>query len=440
MPASDQKTQSDRPHDLRENVFLKVGRIIYLIALAAWSSTLYFLILRKTFSHEAFLHAVKSLVFIDFSKFYVAGLIAWSPDRSKLYDFPTQMLWVQNTIGTLDHPPDSIPYTPMFCVLMRLFTWLPIEKALLLAFISIFSVAFIAITTILMQKGHLKKSECIVFWILALTPVGATEIFQLGQSTFFWLGTMAIFYLCFLKKSDVFSGIALAFLALKPQYALLATAAPFGCQRWKVLVAAALTEVILIITATCVIGVDTMIYYPKFLNYAGGHVTSFIPNHNPSLGMITLRGLLAPFLPEEFNFHISSVINFLTWIPLFLVWRRCAKVGTEAFSWAIVLTVACTIFFSAHSMLYDFILVSIGWAVTLKSGELSGQIAPDDKLKYIWVAMFWLLPGFTWLISGLHASYETSARTHAIILLCIICFASASLAKLFNPAAVKAVD
>jgi hypothetical protein len=439
MSVIDESIQSDHPQSLRPNIFLKIGCIIYLIALAGWSSTLYFLILRKAFSHESFMHAVKILTFIDFSKFYVAGLIAWSADKSKLYDFPTQMLWVQNVLGPLDHAPDSIPYTPMFCVLMRVFTWLPIEKALLLAFFSLFSLALLSVTAILIQKGNLKKSECFVFWILALTPISVAEVFQLGQSTFFWLATMATFYGCFLKKKDVFSGIALAFLALKPQYAILATAAPIGAQRWKILLAAAVTEIALILLATCVIGLDTMIYYPKFLNFAGGHVTSFIPNHNPSLAMITLRGLLQPLLPEELNFHISSVINCLVWIPLLFVWRRCTHIGCEAFSWAIALTVTCTIFFSAHSMLYDFMLTSIGFAVTLKFGELSWQFSTDDKLKRVWVAMFWLLPGFTWLVSGLHASYETSVKTHSILLLCIIGIATLNLAKIFKKPAAKIV-
>jgi hypothetical protein len=83
-------------------------------------------------------------------------------------------------------------------------------------------------------------------------------------------------------------------------------------------------------------------------------------------------------------------------------------------------------------MIYDFLLVSIGWAVTLKSGALSGRFATNDKLKRVFVALFWLLPGLTWLLSGVHASYETTARAHALILFCIICIASLSLAKIFK--------
>ncbi|MDR3615736.1 MAG: glycosyltransferase family 87 protein [Candidatus Obscuribacterales bacterium] len=432
MPSSDRNVPAENLDDQKPNLLWKIASIIYLAGFGIWASTLYFLIVRKTFSHEAFMHAVKSLVFIDFSKFYIAGLMAWSPDKSKLYDFPTQMLWVQNILGTLDRPPDSIPYTPMFCVFMRAFTWLPIEKALLFFFITTFSMAVISVTAILVHKGHLKKSECLIFWILALTPVGCTEIFQLGQTTFFWLAMMSAFYLGFLKKHDIVSGIALAFLALKPQYALLATAAPIGCKRWKILAAAAVAELIFVIVATCVVGVDTMIYYPKFLNWAAGHVTTFIPNHNPTLGMITLRGLLAPFLPEVLNYQIGGAINLLVWIPLLLVWRKSAKIGEDAFSWAIVLTVACTVFFSAHSMLYDFMLVTIGWAATLKSGELNGKIASDDNLRRVWVMMFWLLPGLTWLLASLQLGYEASARAHAIILFCIICVGSANLARIFK--------
>jgi hypothetical protein len=424
----------------KTNLLFKIGRIIYLIAFASWASVLYFLIVCKAFSHEAFMRAVKNLVFIDFSKFYIAGLLAWSPDRSRMYDLHTQLVWIQNTLGTLNHTSDNIPYTPMFCVVMRVFTWLPIEQAMLLALFSTFSLAVLCVTAILMQKGHLTKLECLVFWILALTPLSVTEIFQLGQTTFFWMAMMAAFYLGFLKKNDVLSGIALAFLALKPQYALLATAAPVSSKRWKLLAAAVLAELVLVLFTTCVVGLDTMIYYPKFINWAAARGSTFIPNHNPTLSMITLRGLLVPFLPEALNWQIGGAINLLVWVPLFLVWRKSAKIGEEALSWAIALTIACTVFFSAHSMLYDFMLVTIGWAATLKSGELSGEIAPGDTLKRIWVALFWLLPGFTWLLASLHISYEGSARTHAIILLCIICIASLRLAKLFNLPATKTID
>ena len=431
MTASDEITKVPTRRVL-QNGFLRAIRFIYLFCLAAWSSTVYCMILRKTFTHEAFMKAVKSLVFIDFSKFYISGLIAWSPDKTRLYDFPTQMVWVHNVLGPLDHPPDSIPYTPIFCVLMRVFTWMPIEKALLVAFITIFSAAVFAITKILVDKGHLTKSECVLFCILAMTPIGVVEIFQLGQSTFFWLLTMSTFYGCFLKRKDILAGVAIAFLALKPQYAVLASASLIGCKRWKILIAAAITESILLLIATAVVGVDTMVYYPKFLHWAAGHVTTFIPNHNPSLGMITLRGLLAPFVPEELNYHICSIISLAVWVPLVFVWYKCNKLGTEALSWAAAITVACTIFFSAHSLIYDFMLVSICWVITLKTGELSGKFAPGDKLKRLWIGIFWLIPGFTWMVSALQTGYEFSARTHALILLTVICVASANLIKIFK--------
>jgi hypothetical protein len=145
MPASDQNVQTTRP--------LKVPRIIYLSALAAWTSALYFSILRQSFGHESYMQAVKKLVFIDFSKFYTSGLLAWSADKSRLYDFAEQVLYVRKVVGVLERPADSIPYTPMFCVLMGVFTWLPIEKALLIAFVSISSVAFVSVTTILVKEG-----------------------------------------------------------------------------------------------------------------------------------------------------------------------------------------------------------------------------------------------------------------------------------------------
>jgi BioD-like phosphotransacetylase family protein len=171
-----------------------------------------------------------------------------------------------------------------------------------------------------------------------------TEIFLLGQSTFFWLAMMSTFYLFFLKKQVVLSGIALALLALKPQYALLAVAVPIGCKRWKLLASAALAEIGLIAFATCVLGADTMLSYPKFLNWTASQSSTIIANHNPTPGMITLRGLLAPVLPETLNYQIASALNVLLIVPLIFVWRKSDKAGAEAVSWGIALTVACTIF------------------------------------------------------------------------------------------------
>jgi hypothetical protein len=176
-----------------------------------------------------------------------------------------------------------------------------------------------------------------------------------------------------------------------------------------------------VVLSAQVLGWQTILVYPKFLHEYGSSESTFVPGHDPTLGMINLRGLLAPFVEGRLLFEVVSFINLAVWLPIFLCWRFADRQGKHAYQWVIALSVSATLFFSAHSLFYDFVMIAVGWAVTIDSDDINAPLRAARPWHLLWVATFWLLPALTWLLGALKVRYETSANLHALLLLYIAC-------------------
>jgi hypothetical protein len=82
---------------------------------------------------------------------------------------------------------------------------------------------------------------------------------------------------------------------------------------------------------------------------------------------------------------VVSFINLAVWLPIFLCWRFADRQGKHAYQWVIALSVSATLFFSAHSLFYDFVMIAVGWAVTIDSDDINAPfVPPDPGIYYGW--------------------------------------------------------
>ena len=111
------------------------------------------------------------------------------------------------------------------------------------------------------------------------------------------------------------------------------------------------------------------------------------------------------FLSTGASLKITAAVMFLSLGPLFLLWRKCtgvlstvATVDSMRFLWAV--TICTMLLTSPHSHLFDFLLVAMAVALTLKTlspiGRCPGAVN-SDAVNKIWTIMLVVFPPLSWV-------------------------------------------
>jgi hypothetical protein len=96
--------------------------------------------------------------------------------------------------------------------------------------------------------------------------------------------------------------------------------------------------------------------------------------------------------------------------------EKAYDIKGEAYRWAFAATLSLAMLFGPHSMFYDFIMLGVGWGMTISPRILSGSFDEWKKtnlLENIWSLWILLYPGVTWLAAmGLKLNYLAQSSLH----------------------------
>ncbi|MGH9550540.1 MAG: glycosyltransferase family 87 protein, partial [Terriglobales bacterium] len=248
-------------------------------------------------SAEQFQQAMHSgrLYFFDFAKYYMCGQIMLSPDHVHPYDFqPTNQLLVLLTGRTLFSAGEQIDYAPESFLLMTPFAALsPYYAFIVWALLGV--AGTIAGTYLLCAAGKRQHPvrDTFIFMLALFGSLPALRAMEIGQISFFIYAGIALLYWALLTRKDFLAGVLLAFVFVKPQYALFLLPFVIVTKRWKTLIAFTVCGVILFSIAAAWMGLGTLLHYPGMLAYQEPRAV-----YTEAQRMVNFRGILAQFLPQ----------------------------------------------------------------------------------------------------------------------------------------------
>lgn len=358
----------------------RLFQFAYASFLGTWSLGILFLIAKQFLLQKLLCYCQSGNVYInDFLHFYCAGLLVLSGQGAHVYDPQVQMQFMDRLIAPLNvSQVFYIQYVPFVFPLSVPLALMP-ESAAFLTW-AVLSCLFIGLSLFLLHKYLPPKFEPAQTALIGLglfSTLANFECLQLGQLGNLLLLLCSVYLISILSKSnfkrDFFGGICLALCSLKPHYALILAVPALALGRWRLLITAAIAELILLSIAAFSIGWENVINYPGIViaadanpNYAGVHAEH----------MVSIRGILCHFLPEALSLKVSLFILLACAVLLLSAWLKARKneAGSTGVSAEKNLLFAATVMtmavFSPHTNIYDCVLLALPAYLLLPSLDL----------------------------------------------------------------------
>ncbi len=354
------------------------------------------------------------LMFQDFVKYYACGKVALSAERQDAYELSVQLQTLhaildpyikQELPKQYDFPTD---YPPPVYAVMAPVALLPLDIALFLFLLV--SIASACTGVFLVTGKDVRKT---VLWMLGISAsVLSWRTLAMGQMTWLVMGVMAMFFYFFLKKRDIISGITLAVIALKLQYAIFFLVPVFACRRWNVLRAALVPIIALCAITAFTLGPDFIQTYPQ--------VISRIEGTDPYIrSMMCIRAMGTIFCPP-------SVMPFLTGFSMIAgvgactaAWRFASKRSLECQRWAAAVTICVALIASPHTHSYDSLLLAVAAMLTLPTLDPFKLFTNQPLPMNIWSGALITFPLTSWFLFKLPAD-QIIVQSAAFFLIALV--------------------
>jgi hypothetical protein len=371
-----------------------------------------------------------SAMYADFVGYYRSAKMVLSPDRHKIYDRELQLKYF-NALGAAQESTQFIysQNPPFFLVLLAPFALLPLNLSFKL-WIALSIISSAGTLYLLMKNRHGSKlPTALIFTAAALVSASGWICILVGQMSWFMACLVALFFYALLSRKDALCGLALALSTGKFQY-LIPLAVPLIAQkRWRAIAYASLFELSLLLLAGLVIGAENVINYPSLL--AKAETTRDYIGVFPEY-MISLRGVFSLFLDRHQALLASSASMLLAAIPLSILWWDQNRTKNEVLaSWAVAITVCSALLFSAHTHIYDDVLLLVAAACTVprlwsaaENEAVSNQVIRLPAI--LWQTILISFPISSWIVyvacSNFHQILRTPfAAINMLLLLCSAC-------------------
>jgi hypothetical protein len=225
---------------------------------------------------------------------------------------------------------------------------------------------------------------------------------SLGQTSWFFIAFFGAFFLFLITRREVALGAVMVLTAIKAQYAILMVIPMLVCRRFRGLAVAFLLCCVLCAISAQLIGWNNVFNYPitvgkmassRDLDYA------FVAHT-----LVSLRGPLTVLLPWSVSIVFSAILSVAGLGALIWIWHR-AKGGTpSSLLWACALTIVIGLVTSAHSHIYDCLLLSIPAVLTLPALRLEKLLRLESLSLKIWSLLFYFYPLFSLAYYTFHQS------------------------------------
>ena len=370
--------------------------------------------------------------YADFVGYYRCASMVLSEDRTKIYDRDLQLQYF-NALTAADKSTQYIysQNPPFFFVLLTPFALFPLNLSFKLWIaLSIGSVVFVLF--LLMNKLHGSKFPVVCLFVAAALVSAPGWIgLSVGQMSCFITALAILFYFGLVFKRDLLCGIALALISTKFQYVFFLLIPLLAKKRWRAIAYAAGAGISLLAFSALVVGSQNVLNYPAML--VNAETTKDYLGVFPEY-MISLRGVLSLVMDRHNALLANTVILFLGLIPLFLLWKHQARNDfKESSAWAMTITIILALFLSAHTHIYDDVLLLLPAALTLpllwrvpatiesrtaggamadlSDGDLSGGCIKSSVAAWLMQALLLTFPLLSWLALIACNNYDMVKRT-----------------------------
>lgn len=356
--------------------------------------------IQDRYQHNTLLvsQAGRDLHITDFVIFYKAGCLTRDPlTRGHVYDPQVQLRWQNQFTQPLKS--DQVlynQYPPFVFPLLVPLAFFTASQAYLLWTICSLAVAALALWC-LNILAPAPKIRVLAFALAALASLPGFEIITLGDYGFFSLFFLSAFYLFLQKRCYAAAGCALALSSIKPHYAIFLAVPAIAARRWRLLLVAAMVEILLLALAGITIGWDNIFNYVPILMHAEGSSDCTIAGVcGDRQGCV--RALFSIFLPPMKALVASMTSMVAAWAAALWIALKTARHKRTVQDLTMALIVCLSLLFSPHTHVYDWIaLVFIAW-LSLPPAISSHSLAqPYRGIYKAWSLLLIGYPILSWL-------------------------------------------
>lgn len=309
-------------------------------------------------------NGANSFSFIDYVAFYSAGKIVLSDTRAQIYQFATQLAAYNKTLTeslgakiSVDHIPlgQSVPW---FFAMLAPFSLMPILISYIAWCLAGMSLSGFWLWKILRQNGYTS-----LFSGLFLLDVAGSypyeHLMDDGQNSAFILAALAFMLYSWFRGNHIASGVGLALVSIKPQYAVFLLIPVIAMRRWKVLASAAVTGSVLVIVSALIFGMKTLIEYPALLHQTEKNDPAVFPTW-----MVSIRGPLSIVMDLDLALNISTILFAIAFLVMLGFWLRfVSKASQNKIRIAMAITLLVCMLTSPHTHIYDLVIFAAAVAV-----------------------------------------------------------------------------
>jgi hypothetical protein len=327
----------------------------------------------RLFTHSWIFEADGKPSCIDFSHFWVSGTLAGSADPALVYN-ASAFSAARADLGGADA-----------CIVINHFVYPPTYLFFTYPFGLMPYVAAFAAWTVVTLLLYLTAIYLIVprpiAILVALSPFPVFFNFFLGQNGFLLAGLMGL-SLAVMERRPRLSGILLGLLTFKPQIGILFPFALVISRKWRVIVSAIATSLVLIVASVVVFGYQG---WPSFIHALADRGSSLSPISQESMrlesvyGFLWLAGISPPIAWAIQLAVTGAVAAVVCW-----VWAKPFPHSLKAAALCSAAAMA-TPFVHGH----DLCVLAIAVAFLVKDGLTRGFL-PGDRLimLFSWIVIF----------------------------------------------------
>jgi hypothetical protein len=310
---------------------------------------------------------------IDFSFFWVSGALAGSGDPALVYNVSTFAAARADLGGARG------------CMLMNYFGYPPTSLFFtyplgLMPYVTAFA-AWTVVTLLLYLIAIYLIVPRPIAILVALSPFPVFFNFFLGQNGFLLAGLMGL-SLALMERRPQLSGVFLGLLTFKPQIGVLFPFALLVSRKWRVVVSATATSVVLVVTSMIAFGYQG---WPSFIHTLVDRGPGLSPMSQETMrlesvyGFLWLAGISPPIAWAIQLAVAGAVAAVVCW-----VWARPLPHSLKA---AALCSAAAMTTPYVHG--HDLCILAIAAAFLVQDGLERGFL-PGDRLimLFSWIVMF----------------------------------------------------
>ncbi|HEY9676685.1 MAG TPA: glycosyltransferase family 87 protein [Drouetiella sp.] len=338
----------------------------------------------------------KGFEHVDFINFYMAGKIAASSERKRIYDAELEQQVYNEIIApakTYEHC--FYHYPPYVFLIAEPFTLLNLDHAFEAFDFGTAAAGLAGLLLLMRGNKDLGMYDYVLILVAALGIFPSLDNLRDGQFAWAFAALFAFYFWAFVKKRDALAGLCLGMMAIKPHYLLFLMVGALIGRRYKLIVVALSVVLALCLSSAISFGPDSVLSYPALLRKMESSDSSvlLVPER-----MICLRGPLSLFISREACLAIG-IVTFLFGLLLVAYYWFLAQVRKSIpLEWAMALTIMVLLIASPHTLVYDATVIVVAAALTLKSARLTRMFESGPASFKIWNFLLLMYPILSWVI------------------------------------------